>query len=160
MSFQPHPEDIDDTPKVQVEVDDSHQDEASGAVGGTLRYQMLPPPPLTPHYTHPTSAPGAELLHLIKFLEQSRIQDEARRRQEDELRCREEADRFTTLLQLFTPLTTQPSSPSIAPPATMVSSPPGTPPSTSASSSVPPPQKAIAQNPPPLRVDAIFQVFR
>ncbi|MPC24993.1 hypothetical protein E2C01_018089 [Portunus trituberculatus] len=114
MSLQPHLEDTDDTPHVQVEVDDSHQDEA----GGALRYQMPPPPPLTPHYTHPASTPGAELLHLIKFPEQTRIQDEARRRQEDERCHQEEADRFTTLLQMFTPLATQPSSPGTAPPVT------------------------------------------
>ncbi|MPC70125.1 hypothetical protein E2C01_064364 [Portunus trituberculatus] len=102
-SFQPHLEDTDDIQHVQVEVDDSHQDEAGGAVGGTLHYQMPPYLPLTPHYTHPTSASGAELLHLIKFLEQTRRKpQEARRYQKDELRRREEEDRFTTLLQLFT----------------------------------------------------------
>ena len=133
------------------------------------------PPPLTPHYTHPRPSTGGDIMHLIQFLEQSRIRDEDRRRREDEIRRQEEDRRrqeeedrrrqeedarLAALLQMLAP--------AASPPVTTTTSTTGdttlslhtSQASSSTCPSVPPPQKAIAQNPPPLHADATFQVFR
>ena len=89
-------------------------------------------------------------------MEETRLQEDARgrreeelRRQEDEIRRQAENDRFQALLQMIVPVATQrnvtatPSDTDLLP-----SVPTG---AASTSTSVPPPQKAKAQNPPPLR---------
>ncbi|ROT69962.1 hypothetical protein C7M84_011804, partial [Penaeus vannamei] len=98
------------------------------------------------------------LQYSLPYWEASRVQEEARRRreeeirrQEDDLRRQEEAARFTTLIQLLSPVNLQPTLAGSSPPLA-----PGPHPTTHH----PPPQKAIAQNPPPLKSDASFQVFR
>ncbi|KAK3892482.1 hypothetical protein Pcinc_003714 [Petrolisthes cinctipes] len=97
--------------------------------------------------------------------EHRRQQEEHRRQQQEEFRRQQEEHRreleeakFTALLQALSQLApTHTSSPGAPPtPASQ-----GTPASTSSSAPLPPlPQKAITQNPPPLRADATFQVFR
>lgn len=126
-----------------------------GATGGGVDQPPLLSPPQN---THPTSATAADFMHLIQYWEASRVQEEARRRreeeirrQEDDLRRQEEAARFTTLIQLLSPVNLQPTLAGSSPPLA-----PGPHPTTHH----PPPQKAIAQNPPPLKSDASFQVFR
>lgn len=126
-------------------------------VGGTTDGVDQPPLLSPPQYTHPTSATAADFMHLIQYLETSRVQDEARRRREEEirrqedLRRKEEAARFTTLIQLLSPVNLQPTSAGSSSPLALGLHP---------TPHHPPPQKAIAQNPPPLKSDASFQVFR
>ena len=100
-----------------------------------------------------------EFLHLIKYLEQARLQDDARRRQEEELCRQEDTARFTALLQMFAPASSQLDATSSGTATPLSPRMPQTTASPSTGSSVPPPQKAIAQNPLPLRADATFQVF-
>ena len=134
MDYSGLQEDSTDTQQAQVE----GQVNPNGALGGSTV-----PPPLSPHYTHPQSATGADFLHLIQYLEQVRIHEDTRRRQEDELRRQEddrrrqeENARFSALLQRLMPAT-----------SSVTTSSPNT---SSTRSSVPLPQKAITQNPPPL----------
>ena len=166
-------------PLQTVDATSSHEEEADAHRDGTRDGMssmietgsiLPPPPPLTPYqFLHPTHSahptPGADLLYIIQYMEQTRQQDEARRLQADELRRWQEELRFTVLIQLLVPASPQAtSSPADATgsgaPATTFSpaSIPAASPSTS--SSVLPPQKAVAQNPPPLQADATFQVFR
>ena len=148
MDYSGLQEDSTDTQQAQVE----GQVNPNGALSGSTV-----PPPLSPHYTHPQSATGADFLHLIQYLEQVRIHEDARRRQEDKLRRQEddrrrqeENARFSALLQRLMPATS----------SVTTSSTSSSPNMSSTSSSVPLPQKAITQNPPPLQADASFQVFR
>ena len=150
------------------------------------------PPNLHPqYYPQPhTSKPGADVLHLLKYLEESRRCDEQRRLREDEerrkldeeRRLREEEDRRERkeLEELgrqeektrrdeenarFTTLI------QMLAPAQHQPSDDSTVLSTGATASqsavglsnqpfLPPPQKVSAQTPPPLKPDATFQMFR
>ena len=84
MDFALHPTESDDASHIQVKEEDSqHGGTAGGALGGTasgaVGYQlpMRSPPSLTPHYIHPSST-EADFLNLINYLEQTRIQEDAR----------------------------------------------------------------------------------
>ena len=129
------------------------------------------PPQLIPQfYPQPTTGqPGADILYLLKYFEESRRYDETRRqheeqerrqqeqdrRNQEELRRQEDQARFTALIQT---LIQQQSSAGAPSPTDATGSQ-----STAASSdqpSPPPPQKATAQTPPPLKADATFQIFR
>ena len=133
-----------------------------GALGGAdqwLGRTLTSPPPLSPHYTPPSTS-GADFLYLIHYLEQTRAQEDIRRRQEEEQRRKEterrhseETARFAALLQRFS--LANPQTPTTGtPPTTTTSSTPSGPPAT------PLPPKAIAQTPPQLKPDASFSIFR
>lgn len=135
-------------------------------------------PLLTPNYTG-RSPPSADFLHLIRYLEESRINAETRRRQEedarrmqeeeirrqaeeqrrkeDECRRQEENNRFLSLIQLLAPTL----------PVTSVnqsplnpSAPSFTPPVTTTPTVTSPTTKPVAPSPPTLQADASYQVFR
>ena len=113
QNFPDHAE-SDDTPQVQVGEEEQHLPQPLTHTSGRRAPTSPPPPPLTPHYSHPSSATGADFLHLIKFLEETRLQEDARRRceeefqqQEDGIRRQEENARFQALLQMIVPVTMQ-----------------------------------------------------
>ena len=154
----------DATPSHKEEADAHRDNTRENVISVTDTGNTLPPPPvLTSHYSHLAhSIPGADLLHIIQYLEQMRQQDETKRHQTDELRRQQENSRFTALIQLLVSaspqaISSQADATGSGAPATTSPVPAASP---STSSSVPPPQKAVAQNPSPLQADATFQVFR
>ena len=64
----------DDTPQVQVGEEEQHLPQPLTHTSGRRAPTSPPPPPLTPQYSHPSSATGPDFLHLIKFLEETRLQ--------------------------------------------------------------------------------------
>lgn len=174
MAYRPSSDEHGDTSQDTDPLAHTGYPQADDLCGSPPASTLSPPPTLTPHLAAHPHAPGEELRHLVHYLEQSRLREEARRRredearreeerlrrQEDELRRSEEAARFTALLQLLAPGSTQPAVSSSAVTSPPVNPTPGAPPRPPTGAAPPPPQKAIAQNPPPLRADATFQVFR
>ena len=88
LNFTDHAE-SHDTPQIQVGEEEQHLPQPLAHTSGGRAPTSPPPPPLTPQYSHPSSATGADFLHLIKFLEETRLQEDARRRREEELRRQE-----------------------------------------------------------------------
>ena len=145
---------------------DLHHDDTPADDDGVMEGAAdddMQPPQLTPNLPHArSSVTSSDLLHLIQYMEQTRLQDEARRRREEEERRQEDHARFTSLMQMLATPSHVPA-PQHGPGPTGPNAPTSTSPQPSATTpslSMPPPQKAIAQNPPPLRADATFQVFR
>ena len=176
MEPSPFRDESDDTLQAQAAGFSSPNPLDSSTVDhdGSPQRGAPPPPLLSQHYTLPHSPSSPDILHLIKYLEQSRLyedarrqreeicrrQEEDRRRQEEDLRRQEESARFTALLEMLAPITHQSVTAASSATSLPVTTDPTTPLGPSSSTSIPPPQKAIAQNPPPLRADATFQVFR
>ena len=108
-----------------------HSDDDEGALGSPHQQAPARQPALTPNYTN--SASSSDFLHLIKYLEESRIsaehrrrveeeerrlkeeerrikeeerrlQEEENRRRTEEIRRKEDYERFAALLQMMSPI--------------------------------------------------------
>ncbi|KAK7084604.1 hypothetical protein SK128_010579 [Halocaridina rubra] len=93
MEGYPPSAECEDTQHDQVDLESNQAEDTQGSCRV---------PTLSPHYTHPTGASDAEVLHLITFIEQSRhcdvtcrleeeeargLKEDNRRRHEEEARC-------------------------------------------------------------------------
>ncbi|KAK3894494.1 hypothetical protein Pcinc_001750 [Petrolisthes cinctipes] len=115
-------ENVDSNEPTQPTLLEEDSDFAPSPVGESPRSPgpSHTPPQLTPYYTG--SPVSSEVLHLLRYFEETRRQEEAQRRREEQERRREDNERlltlFTAMSTRHTDVTPQSNVQSVSPPPT------------------------------------------